>query len=615
MRIAPALVLAALIACAERPVSTLDAGRDATDVDASDDIALDAQADPATDTTGGDTTDASDDTATDATDDTPPDARADTAIDVSGDAPTDAPSDSAADGDSGCEPPAPTLPGQVRTELSTVQGELEDGVWRWLAIPYAAPPVGELRWEPPQPPACDESVRDATSWGAACPQLDGDAPIGDEDCLTLNVFAPDGAAPEGGWPVLVFVHGGGHVQGSAGQTIGGVSSARIYDGGYLAQAGPAVVVTVQYRLGALGWLAYPALEDDDGSLAMWGTLDQRAGLQWVQQNIGAFGGDAGRVMLFGESAGGVSTCVHVASSGSAGLFHAAAIESATCTAEARGAAVTRHQRLVGASRCGDAADVVGCLRGLDWHDVLTDLPGSPGLGNVRIGGGDESWGPIVDGVVLADTPAALIDRGQGNDVPVIIGSNAAELEDAWVIPVPDAATYEALVRATFFSLGASTVDTLLATYPATAYPTPRDAAVALWSDAQFNCIARRSATVLSRANTAPTYHYWFTQVFEARSGPVPPAHGNELPYVFGTLDDIPLLTIPDSDLRVSQAAMGYWTRFAATGDPNGADAPAWASWDVESQPTMRLEDPPGTAASVLPNCDVWDDLYDGFGLP
>jgi para-nitrobenzyl esterase len=226
--------------------------------------------------------------------------------------------------------------GLVPTEQGPVQGASTDGVWSWKGIPFATPPVGDLRFRPPQPPACRDATLPATSFGPRCPQVDLTNPFvlgtqGEEDCLTLNVWSPTPGASDDPKPVMVFIHGGGGVVGSASDEL--APGVPFYSGRHLAARG-AVVVTLQYRLGAFGFLSLPELDAEAGAVGSGnnGHLDQIAALRWVRRNIGAFGGDPARVLLVGQSAGGVSACVLVASPVAADLFQRAAVHSGPCLA-------------------------------------------------------------------------------------------------------------------------------------------------------------------------------------------------------------------------------------------------------------------------------------------
>jgi para-nitrobenzyl esterase len=495
--------------------------------------------------------------------------------------------------------------GVVAVDTGLLRGAREGASWVFRGVPYAAPPVGDLRWTAPELAACWTGVLDAVAFGPACPQLDAQsgAPVGSEDCLTLNVWAPDSS--EGPRPVLFFVHGGGNVQGSSGEALQG--GAAIYDGRTLAEAGGAVVVTINYRLGPLGFLALPELsaESPRGGSGNYGNLDQIAALAWVQRNIAAFGGDPSRVLLFGESAGGVDTCTLYASPLAAGLFHAALVESggftATPLADAEGAMAAR----VDASSCGGAADRLACLRGLTPEQLLEELPGSIGIGGASVGADPAKYGPVVDGHLLPKPTIDLIEAGEHNHVPFALGTNGEELAKLLGVQVSTEAEYESVVEASFATAAAA----VLAAYPAADYPSPQAALVALYSDLRFNCPARRLARGAAGAQAEPVWRYFFTRRATTAQGEVAAAHGIELLYVFHSLTEIPLYEPAPEDLALSDAMMGYWARFGATGDPNGGGAPPWPRYDPALDSHVVLDSPIASADGVrAAQCDFWDDL-------
>jgi para-nitrobenzyl esterase len=477
-------------------------------------------------------------------------------------------------------------PGRVVLDTGAVAGAADGDVWVYRGIPYAAPPVGELRFRPPAAAACWDGVRDATAFGPVCPQLDasGNA-IGEEDCLTVNVWAKDGAA---GAPVLVFIHGGGNVEGEG--------SSPVYDGTALADGG-AVVVTLNYRLGALGTLAHAALSAEQGGASgNWGNLDQIAALAWVQQNIAAFGGDPARVLLFGESAGGRHVCTLLASPLAKGLFAAALMESGSCealkplaTVESFGASWAQ------AAGCGAAADVPACLRGLDLATVMATLPESASV----IEGND--YQSNVDGHVLLELPIDAFATDHGSHVPFVLGTNADETAKA-APAITSEAQYQALVESQFPPAAASAI---LAEYPASAYATPRRAYIALSSDVRFICPARRFARAAAAAGL-PTWRYVFARAPTLLGAP----HGLELLYVFGSFATEPSYTPTASDLALSAAMQGGWTAMAASGDPGvvgGVDWPAYAA-DGSDHAIVFDETVSSVDGVRTAPCDFWDNL-------
>ncbi|MGW6685263.1 carboxylesterase/lipase family protein [Streptomyces sp. NPDC054961] len=510
----------------------------------------------------------------------------------------------------------------VETDRGAVRGREASGVGTFEGIPYAAPPTGPLRWRLPEPAARWDGVRDAGAPGARCVQLPPvgpGGPTGSEDCLFLNVTTPDVGAPGGGAPdvgapgggdgtgrrpVMVWFHGGGFRDGAADP----------YRPGRLASQGGVVVVTVNYRLGVFGLFGHPALgADADFALA-----DQQAALRWVRANAARFGGDPGRVTLFGVSAGGLSVCAHLASPASAGLFHRAILQSGSCsTAVAErsvlpdlgaytpfvASARTLSDGAAAADRLGCArpvaADVASCLRGLDAGKLATpELMWRFAL----VSYGDP---------LLPTEPRLALERGKFHRVPVVQGSNRDEMrlflaQTLTAYPVPDARAYRTRLRASF----GGAAGRIEAVYPVTAYPTPALGFAAALSDASFVCPQLRDSRALARH--VPTYDYRFadrgapnhTGLPEVAGFPFGAAHGFELPYVFDF--GLPLST---PQRALSQRMIGYWTRFAATGNPNPpGTAPRWP----RSPAVLSLAPGPAGIRTVDAwaehHCSLWDSM-------
>ncbi|MDC0744149.1 carboxylesterase/lipase family protein [Polyangium mundeleinium] len=506
-----------------------------------------------------------------------------------------------------CVVETPSDPGIVATDSGLVRGTMEGASWVYRGIPYAAPPTGDLRWKPPALAACWEGVRDASAFGAKCPQIDEKTKmaIGEEDCLSLNVWAPDvqeGSAP---LPVLFFVHGGGNIQGSSSETLPG--GAPIYNGQDLAESQKAVVVTINYRLGALGFLALPELaaESPVAASGNYGLQDQMAALQWVQKNIGAFGGDPARVLLFGESAGALDTLTLMASPLAKGLFAAALAESGGTTSTPKQDAEAAMSERVAESSCGSAADKLACLRGKTPAELLAELPGSVGIGSVSIGSDASKYGPVIDGYVLPKATLSTFTAGEHNHVPLVIGTNGEELAKGMAIEVSTAAQFENVIKQSFGPLAPE----VLAAYPVGDYPTPQDALVALYSDLRFNCPNRSIARAVAGSQSEAVYRYFFTRRAKTAQGENPAAHAVELLYVFHTLTDIALFTPAAEDVALSDAMMGYWGRFAAKGDPNGGGAAAWPPYDAQKDTHIVLDSPISSGEGVRKTqCDAWEQI-------
>ena len=502
----------------------------------------------------------------------------------------------------------------VPTTHGPIEGFVDDGVYTFLGVPYAAPPVGDLRFRAPLNPACWDAPRDASALGPRCVQLDGDQAgpngdvIGDEDCLHLNVWTPE-TGPEDQVtkrPVMVFIHGGGNAVGSAVDPL--------YDGAALARDHDVVVVTLNYRLAALGFLTHPALagESAEGVSGNYATLDQLKALEWVQDNIAVFGGDPGDVLLFGESAGAVNTCTLVGSPLAAGLFHRAIVQSGGCT----------HRSLVSyedgmsepwvtASGCAGEADVPACLRALPAEQLVAIEPN----GYPSVAGFGQGFGPHVDGYVLPQSAMDAIESGivKVPRVPIIVGANNDETASS-VPPLTEPA-FNALVQATFAIFGMDVVQQILDLYALDKYGgDPTEAYIALTSDVKFVCGARRIARALAANQDEPVFRYHFAyDGYTIGMNQTPKAfHGLELAYIFATFSAIkigPFDYVPNADdLEMSAIMQDAWTAHAAVGDPS-AGGLTWPEYAGGGDPHMRLDVPSMAGDGVrTEECDFWDAL-------
>lgn len=463
---------------------------------------------------------------------------------------------------------APVAAAQVaKTASGDVSGATSEGVASWKGIPFAAPPVGELRWMPPQPTAPWTGVKQATSFGAACLQPErGDGGVGtppsqSEDCLTLNVFAPEGAKD---LPVMVWIHGGAFRLGWSG--------AALYDGGELATQG-VVLVTVNYRLGFLGYFAHPALTaaaKPEAPLGNYGMMDQLAALRWVQDNIAAFGGDPADVTVFGESAGGSSVIYLLANPASKGLFAKAIVESGGGTQRPAKLAGAEAQGVKAAANIGLAASATPAeLRATpasDWIKAQGALQG--GLG----------FGPFIDGRLVTEAPMQAFLDGRENDVPLLIGANSNEASVLTTLGVPTAALAMAVGprMAEFRKLYGESI--------------AEDEFVRqAMGDAVFVAPSRWVAQ--QTADGAPSYLYYFDYVAAARRNAVPGAnHGSEIPYVFRTWTQTPILAraMTDKDKAMSNMMSACWVSFAKTGRPACPPAADWPAYDPASDLQMTF---------------------------
>ena len=497
---------------------------------------------------------------------------------------------------------------EVTTSDGPVRGAADKGARSWKGIPFAAPPTGPNRFRAPQPVTPWTAVREATAFGSNCAQsnLEGKFGSGTEDCLFLNVWSPD-PAPLKARPVMVFVHGGAFVIGSG--------SGGIYDGTALASSRDVVIVTLNYRLGALGFLAHSALlaEDPANGTGNYGLLDQRAALQWVKKNIRAFGGDPDDVTLFGESAGAWSVSLHLTAPSSAGLFQRAIVESGATPVSQRLSTVAEAEAetaaLVTALGCTDP--VITCLRAKSFQDVTSALvnsnppPGGIFQGSHKLPG----WLPVVDGVFMPEQPTARFAAGKVNVVPTIVGSNFNEgtLFHAGLLGDIKVTTQQAYDDALKTMFGADSPK-VAARYPVSAYKDFDAALAQIDSDAIFTCPTRGLARSLTKAG-ATVYRYQLTRATDlGAAAALGATHASELPYVFGNNDALQA-GIDDRGQPLREAIMRYWTRFADVADPNGGTDPAWPKYDTATDPYLVLDIPPAPAKGLLTEtCDFWDSL-------
>lgn len=455
--------------------------------------------------------------------------------------------------------PAAALAADAAPAVTLTQGHLagagEAGVERFLDIPFAAAPVGSLRWRAPQAPPRWTGVRDAAKPGPACPQTvrpalvaGGVADHQSEDCLQLNIWRPAGGRK---LPVMVWVHGGAHVIGSG--------TFPAFDGTALARQG-VILVTINYRLGALGYFAHPALTEGappGEAIANYGLMDQLAALRWVQKNIAAFGGDPRQVTLFGESAGAIGVTTILAQPEAKGLFARAIVQSGVGLLDPRPLA---EQEALGAAlalRAGARADAsLAELRALPAAGLVA-------AGEVRTPG--VMTGLILDGKLIREAPWRTLARSEPVDVPLLIGANSNEASVILGMGVPPAAALaylgadQAAGRAAY---GASLADDELA----------RQVLGDAWFVAPARWLASRTA------GGAPSYLYHFDYVAAARRDRAKGAeHGSEIPYLFGTLNYFASLAGPvdDEDRAFGKGASACWIAFAKTGVPRCALVPDW----------------------------------------
>lgn len=421
------------------------------------------------------------------------------------------------------------------TREGQMLGAVEGEVASFKGLAYAAPPVGALRWRPPQPTPESSEMHTVYAYGATC--LQPALPEASEDCLTLNVFRPFGV--DGPLPVMMFIHGGGFVSGTANEPL--------FDGARLAQAG-LIVVTANYRLGALGWLAHPALSD--GGSGNYGLMDQIAALHWVHDNIAAFGGDPDNLTLFGSGAGATSIALLMLSAQARGLFQKAILQSIPARAHLR---PVQEAEAVG-RQFAAALESQADLRAVEPRRLLAAQ--SRLLQTSR-----RSFAPMRDGSLVTEDIAAGFAAGHQSRIPLIIGSNDDET----------GFDSESDIKEEVASSGL-TSDELRGLYPGLVRPS--ELAARFYTEKVFSEPARLLAR-LHAASGAATFRYRFAYVPEARRASPEGGHGRELQFIFGA-EGVPGAGIfSRGDREVASRMRSYWINFARSGDPNGPGLPHW----------------------------------------
>jgi para-nitrobenzyl esterase len=480
-----------------------------------------------------------------------------------------------------------------------VRGVRRGELWSFSGIPYAQAPEGNLRWRPPQPPESWDGVREASSFGPIAPQPAAVAGITSpsdpaasepqsEDCLTLNVWTPQvpedpTSEPGAGRPVMVWIHGGGFTTGSG--------SVFLYRGGQLARNGNVVVVTINYRLGALGFLGHRALGDPDGFIGNWGLQDQVAALRWVRDHISQFGGDASNVTIFGESAGAISVAALMGVPSAAGLFRRAVVQSGGVHVH------TVEEAERAADRLATALGVADCSRGSLGSVPASELVAAtdevakrrPDPGLIPL-----PFIPVVDGAFLPEHPLTAVEQGASAGVDLLIGTNRDELtlfglsnptlmslDEPGVVrwaanAAPDVQTEELIDGYREARLARSEGVEV------------RDLLVAVGSDCVFRWPSLQLAAA-QEAQGAQTYVYLFDWESPAFGGMLGASHALELPFVFGVVH-VPAVQLfsgggPEAETLSAQMQQA-WLRFARTGDPTHPGLSRWPTWDPRTRSTM-----------------------------
>ncbi len=487
--------------------------------------------------------------------------------------------------------PAHAEPGPVvDAPAGAMEGQSDGPVRVFKGIPYAQPPIGRSRWTAPKPIARWEGTRKATEFGPVCVQpaqpaqsiyADALGPMS-EDCLSLNIWAPADAR---GAPVLVWIHGG--------SLVSGAGSEAIYDGATLARHG-VIVVSINYRLGVLGYLAHPQLSaaSPDKVSGNYGLLDQVEALRWVRRNIAAFGGDPANVTIAGQSAGGLGVLYLMVSPTARGLFAKAIAESSYTIST---------PELKQAKFGAPAAEAVGVyLMGKLGAATINDLRAmDPGQLTMRAAALGYAPSGVIDGRILPRQLVEAFDRGEQAPVPLLVGFNSGEIRSLRVLaphPPASAADYERTIRDRYGDLA----DAFLTLYPSSNL---EESIVAATRDALYGWTAERLA-IKQTALGPPAYLYLFDHGYPAADAVGLHAfHAGEVPYVFGTADRLPPHWPPPpatpAETQLSEAMMAYWSSFARTGVPQAADEPAWRPFG-SNQAYMAFEAAPRASDHLLP---------------
>jgi para-nitrobenzyl esterase len=471
--------------------------------------------------------------------------------------------------------------GQIRGVLSDEHPD----IIAFKGVPFAAPPIGDLRWRPPAPVVAWQGVRQAATTGSACPQL-GPAPQS-EDCLFLNVWAPRKVAKP--LPVMVWIHGGGFRGGSGGSS----------EGAPLASKG-VVLVTLNYRLNVFGFFAHPALSAESAHRASGnqGLMDMVAALEWVRNNIASFGGDPMRVTIFGESAGGGAVAALMLVPQAKGLFHRAIAESPYVHGWDRPLA-TRARGWAPAENVGLE---LGKALGATGANALTALRAATTAGIMKVA--DEGplfkwsgtiWAPNVDGWIIPDDPIVMYNAGRAHDVPLIAGINDNEGSlFRSRFNISNVADFESYVRKDFGSIASEA----LAQYDVKSADGVGAGLDHLVHDMFFAGPARLQMRAQTKASS-PAWLYHFAQVPPTPQGKDFGAHpAAEIPYVFGTVKPTPNTPWSDTDRQVSNLMMSYWTQFAVTGNPNREGLPKWPPFDKTNDTYLTLAATPKSGTGL-----------------
>ncbi|MEY4583312.1 MAG: hypothetical protein RL701_8015 [Pseudomonadota bacterium] len=493
---------------------------------------------------------------------------------------------------------------RVRTRNGGIDGALRDSTRMFLGVPYAAAPVGDLRWKAPTAYAnwgdAEENIRDAKNYGARCAQTASSAYNNDasesEDCLFMNVWTPDKPVSKK-LPVMVFIHGGDHLYGGSSDSDG---TSEVYDGTKLSEKG-VVVASFNYRLGAFGFFPHPDLQQEDGTYGNQGLLDQVQALKWIKENISAFNGDPNNVTIFGQGSGAQDVCFHMVSKESRGLFQQAIGESGGCTDYQPQDSDVRAglDKFLKNLKC-DGQNALKCMRSHKANDVLAAMPK----------GNENPFKPFVDGVFLRAQPRDLFDSGDVAKAAYILGTNTNEgtAYSATYGNVTTQAAFEAVLQQ-YFPAGA--LPDIGKTYSQAQYAdtqNPYQAALShAFGDGRTVCPTWDTATRAYEAGT-DVYVYSFAGVPGQTGGALGAAqslaeHGAELGHVFGHANST------EAQQALTDIVQRYWTNFATYGDPNDNSAYAWPVYSNMKRTPLNLTSSLGLAEGHDKECALWKSIY------
>ncbi len=498
----------------------------------------------------------------------------------------------------------------VETQFGKIRGSVNGDVYQFLGIPFAKPPVDSLRWKAPQNPDFWPGILNTTEFAPVCPQkkfVQGDTTFtieGNEDCLYLNIWTPD--IGNFNFPVMVFIHGGGNQQGGASEITAGT---QMYSGKNMAERGKVVVVTIQYRLGPLGFLVHPGLEAENANnkSGNYAVLDQILALKWIRNNIDLFGGYPNKVMIFGESAGGVNVGNLLTTPLARGLFQRACIQSASPVINFYNDSKNKGIAYVDSfTTTGSNTEKIAYLLKLP-ADSLLHFAVSPLQGGVV----QMNWQPVVDNVVFMDFPKQVFQSGSYNNVPLIIGTNADEMSlsaPQTVLPLMVSSLIKSSVPQQYQA------QALQLYPPGTNSEEAKKSYIGILTDAQFTVNARRNAQCISINQTEPVWRYFFTHLHTIpQLEKLGSYHGMELFYVFNNWENTLLGTgflFKPEDKAVQDAMLKYWVNFAETGNPNGGNLENWPQYRSSTDCFLEINATPNGNQTGLRTAksDLWDDI-------